>query len=52
MTALTLLIICLVAQILIAAWLGIFFLRRHLKQKRREKETARRSEKIPSNGRK
>jgi preprotein translocase subunit YajC len=50
MTAFTLLIICLIAQILIAAWLGIFFLRRHRQQKRREKEIARHPEDRSSNG--
>jgi hypothetical protein len=34
MTALILLIICVAAQILIAIGLGIFFLRRHLRQRR------------------
>jgi uncharacterized protein YneF (UPF0154 family) len=36
MTALILLIICIIAQILIAIGLGIFFLRRHLQQRRRK----------------
>ena len=39
MTAITLLIICVSAQILIAAGLGIYLLRRHLRQ-RREKNAA------------
>jgi len=37
MDAFTVLLICLAAQILIAAWLGIYFLRRGL-EKRRKKE--------------
>jgi hypothetical protein len=39
MTAIILLIICVSAQILIAAGLGVYFLRRHLRQ-RRERNTA------------
>jgi hypothetical protein len=39
MTAITLLIICVSAQILIAAGLGIYLLRRRLRQ-RREKNSA------------
>jgi hypothetical protein len=38
MTAIILLIICVSAQILIAAGLGVYLIRRHLRQ-RREKKT-------------
>jgi hypothetical protein len=39
MTAITLLIICVSAQILIAAGLGGYFLRRHLRQRRGKNTT-------------
>jgi len=46
MTAITLLIICVSAQILIAAALGIYFIRRHLRQRREKKITPPAHQKI------
>jgi hypothetical protein len=37
MTAFVLLLICVAAQVLIAAGLGIYFLRRYLQERQREK---------------
>jgi len=37
MTAFVLLLICVAAQVLIAAGLGIYFLRRYLRQRREQK---------------
>jgi hypothetical protein len=46
MTSFVLLLICVAAQVLIAAGLGIYFLREHLK-KRREKEAPPPQPKVP-----
>ena len=48
MTAITLLIICVSAQILIAAALGIYFLRRHLRQRRGKNTTSPPNDKTSS----
>jgi uncharacterized protein YneF (UPF0154 family) len=48
MTAITLLIICVSAQILISAALGVYFIRRHLRQRREKKATPPADDKISS----
>jgi hypothetical protein len=48
MTAITLLIICVSAQILIAAGLGVYFLRRHLRRRRGKNTTPPPDDKISS----
>jgi len=47
MTATTLLILCVSAQILIAMGLAIFFLRRYLRQRREGKTPNPRGDKLP-----
>lgn len=48
MTAFVLLLICVAAQVLIAAGLGIYFLRRHLRERRGQENAPQPGSKDPA----